>query len=182
VLFDRQPTLTGGLVALRALRRDDFEALHAAAHDPPIWVQHPEPDRWREDVFSAYFDQLLASGGAVAVFERATEGVIGVSRYDNLDVERSEVEIGWTFLARAYWGGRYNADLKSIMLGHAFRFVRTVVFVIGEQNLRSRRAIERLGAKQAGTRRGRVLYELTETAYLSTIRDPDQASSKVVPQ
>jgi N-acetyltransferase len=84
--------------------------------------------------------------------------LIGVSRYDNYDPEASEVEIGWTFLARPYWGGAYNADLKRVMLGHAFQSVATVVFLVGARNLRSRRAVEKLGAVESGKRRGKMLY------------------------
>lgn len=158
--MNRQPTLTGELVAIRPLRREDFDALFAVASDPLIWEQHPERGRWREDVFRDYFDEQVASGGAIVVIERARGDLIGASRYDNYDRVRCEVEIGWTFLARPYWGGAYNADLKRVMLEHAFRSVRTVVFLVGERNLRSRRAVEKLGAIETGTRRGQVLYEL----------------------
>jgi RimJ/RimL family protein N-acetyltransferase len=157
---NRQPTLTGNLVELRPLRADDFDELYAAAADPLIWEQHPDPDRWREDAFRAYFDDHLASGGALAIVDRGTGSLIGATRYANFDPDRSEVEIGWTFLARPYWGGTYNADLKRLMLEHAFQSVGTVVFLVGEHNVRSRRAVEKLGAVEAGTRRGMVLYEL----------------------
>jgi N-acetyltransferase len=79
--------------------------------------------------------------------------LIGTSRYHGHDRARSEVEIGWTFLGRAYWGGAYNGELKRLMLEHAFRFVETVVFVVAAGNLRSRRAVEKLGAVHAETRR-----------------------------
>jgi len=82
------------------------------------------------------------------------------SRYDNYDAKASEVEIGWTFLARPYWGGSYNTDLKRVMLGHAFQSVDTVVFLISPRNLRSRRAVEKLGAIESGERRGMLLYTL----------------------
>ena len=108
-----------------------------------------------------YFDDHLASGGALAIIERASGALIGATRYDNFDPERSEVEIGWTFLARQYWGGTYNADLKQIMLEHAFKSVTTVVFLVGQNNLRSRRAVEKLGAVENGRRRGMVLYKLS---------------------
>jgi RimJ/RimL family protein N-acetyltransferase len=107
----------------------------------------------------------LASGGALAVIDAPTGSLIGASRFDNLDEERSEVEIGWTFLTRAYWGGRHNAGLKRLMLGHAFRSVETVVFLVARENYRSRRSIEKLGANQAGTRREMILYELQRTGY-----------------
>ena len=156
--MNRQPTLAGELVALRPLAAGDFDELYAAAADPLLWEQHPDRERWREDVFRAYFDDHLASGGALAVVDRATGALIGASRYANYDAEASEVEIGWTFLARPYWGGAYNADLKRLMLGHAFESVDTVVFLVDEHNLRSRRAVEKLGASESGERRGMVLY------------------------
>jgi RimJ/RimL family protein N-acetyltransferase len=159
--MNRQPTLIGALVEVRPLVEEDFAALHAAAADPLVWEQHPDGDRWREDVFRAYFDDHLGSGGALAIVDRASAALIGATRYDNFDPERSEVEIGWTFLARPYWGGAYNADLKRVMLEHAFQSVRTVVFLVGENNVRSRRAVEKLGAAENGRRRDMVLYELS---------------------
>jgi N-acetyltransferase len=157
---NRQPTLTGTLVGVRPLRPDDFDELYAAAADPLLWEQHPDPDRWREDAFRIYFDDHLASEGALAIFDLRTGNLIGATRYANYDADRREIEIGWTFLARRYWGGAYNADLKRIMLEHAFQSVDAVVFLVGEHNVRSRRAVEKLGAVEAGTRRGMVLYEL----------------------
>jgi RimJ/RimL family protein N-acetyltransferase len=154
-VFDAQPHLVGDLVELRPLRESDFAALHAAAADPLIWEQHPVRDRYREDVFRDYFDDHLASGGALVVLDRHTGAVIGASRFDGYDVVRSEVEIGWTFLARSRWGGRYNAELKSLMLGHAFRFVQTVVFLVHPDNIRSQRSVEKLGAVRVGDRADR---------------------------
>jgi len=141
--FDLQPTLTGELLELRPLRPDDFEELYRAASDPLIWEQHPEPTRHQRDVFRRYFDSAIESKGAFAVVDRKSGTIIGSSRYWNL--EESEVEIGWTFLERAYWGGEYNREMKRLMLDHAFRFVERVVFVVGEDNLRSRRAVEKIG-------------------------------------
>ena len=94
----------------------------------------------------------------------------GVSRFANLDAERSEVEIGWTFLVRSLWGGEANAELKRLMLTHAFRFVETVVFQIGERNLRSRRSVEKLGAVLVGSEPehaggAHVVYALSRAVY-----------------
>ena len=157
--MNRQPKLIGELVEARPLRADDFDELYAAGADPLLWEQHPDSERWREDSFRTYFDAHLASGGGLAIVDRASGTLIGASRYDNYDGDQSEVEIGWTFLARPYWGGAYNADLKRIMLEHAFKAVDTVVFLVDPQNRRSRRAVEKLGANETGTRRGMALYE-----------------------
>jgi len=152
-MFDHQPTLHGTLLDLRPLRADDFAALHAAASDPGIWEQHPVRDRHREEVFRPYFEMLLASREALVVLDRATGAVVGMSRYHGYSAERSEVEIGWTFLVRAHWGGTSNRELKDLMLRHAFRFVRTVVFLVAPDNLRSQRAVEKIGGVRIGSRR-----------------------------
>ena len=146
VEFDLQPTLKGNLIELRPLRPQDFDALFAAASDPQIWEQHPESDRYQRKVFQRFFDGALESKGAFAIIERKSGRIIGSSRYCNLDPTNGEVEIGWTFLEREFWGGTYNRELKQLMLEHAFRFVDRVVFVVGEQNFRSQKALEKIGA------------------------------------
>ena len=151
-MFDAQPHLVGELVELRPLQESDFDDLYAVAADPAIWEQHPDPTRWQEDAFRAFFSKHLASGGALLVLDRHTQAAIGTSRFHGYDPDRNEVEIGWTFLGRPYWGGAYNGELKSLMLTHAFRFVRTVVFLVSPTNLRSQRAVEKIGAVRVGSR------------------------------
>jgi RimJ/RimL family protein N-acetyltransferase len=147
VTFDLQPTLKGKLIEIRPLTRDDFDALFAAASDPLIWEQHPENDRYKREVFQRFFDEAIDSKGAFAIIERKPGRIIGSSRYCNLNPIEREVEIGWTFLERSFWGGSYNRELKSLMLDHAFRFVDRVVFVVGEKNVRSQKALEKIGAR-----------------------------------
>ena len=144
--FDLQPRLKGTLIEIRPLEPEDFEPLFEAARDPLIWEQHPEPDRYRREVFQTFFDRAIDSKGAFAVLERESGRIIGSSRYCNLKPLEGEVEIGFTFLERAFWGGSYNRELKSLMLDHAFRFVDRVVFVVGENNFRSQRALQKIGA------------------------------------
>ena len=144
--FDLQPILTGDLVELRPLKLSDFDALFAAASDPLIWEQHPESDRYTREVFQQYFDGAIESGGAFAIFDQKTGRIIGSSRYCNFRPGHSEIEIGWTFLEREFWGGEYNRELKQLMLNHALRFLTQVVFVVGENNIRSQKALEKIGA------------------------------------
>src|SRR2546429_4938404 len=110
--FDLQPTLKGKTLQLRPLRADDFDALFAVARDPLIWEQHPSSDRYKEDVFRTFFNEGLDSGGALTAIDASDGRVIGSSRYHGYNEERSEIEIGWTFLSRTHWGGRYNAEMK----------------------------------------------------------------------
>lgn len=150
--FELQPHLLGELVELRPLRAEDFDPLFAVASDPLIWEQHPASDRYKPDVFARFFAEAMATGGAFLVLDRADGRVIGSSRYYGYDEAASEIEIGWSFLARSHWGGKYNGEMKRLMLAHAFRFVKSVVFTIGPKNVRSQTAIRRIGAVRDGTR------------------------------
>lgn len=165
--LDRQPTLASELLLVRPLGQSDFEALWAISSDPLLWEQHPAKERAERAGFNMWFEDAMASGGALVVITQDDGEVIGTSRYDRFDDDASEVEIGWTFIARRLWGGPYNAELKRVMLEHAFRSVRAVVFRVHSENMRSRRAVQKLGATLVATEidaRGRgenVVYRLS---------------------
>jgi N-acetyltransferase len=148
--FGLQPHLKGELVELRPLTPEDWDDLFAVASDPLIWEQHPESDRYKEDVFRVFFREALESGGAFVVIDAKTQQIIGSTRFYGYDPEKSEIEIGWTFLARKYWGGRHNREMKDLLLTHAFKFVENVMFFVGEHNVRSQKAMEKLGATREG--------------------------------
>lgn len=169
--FDYQPALKGERVELAPLRSEDYCGLRAVAADPLIWEQHPDRSRHEEESFKAFFREALASGGALIAIDCNTQRVIGSSRFHGYDQVRSEVEIGWTFLARTHWGGTYNREMKQLMLQHAFRFVNGVVFLIDPQNMRSQRAVEKIGGVRAGSRadgagRDSYLYRITASAFV----------------
>ena len=132
------------LVQLKPLSQNDFEALYAVAVDPLIWEQHPQQDRYQWPVFQACFDAALQSGGPFAVRHAQTAELVGSSPYYDYNAEARTVAIGYTFLARAYWGGAYNGALKQLMLDHAFTFAEEVVFHIGPHNIRSQKALQKL--------------------------------------
>jgi N-acetyltransferase len=135
---------------MRPLREDDWDTLFAAASDPLIWEVHPYNDRWQEPRFRSYFDEGIASGGALIAIDNENGAVIGNSRFANYAPERNEIEIGWTFLVRSVWGGAYNREMKALMLTHAFQYFDSVRFNIGASNARSRGAIEKIGAHLDG--------------------------------
>lgn len=176
--MDRQPVLEGERLLLRPLRPDDWDALYAVASDPLVWELHPANDRWKEEVFRAYFADALAQGGALAVIDRAGGAIIGSSRMQAYDpANGGSVEIGWTFLGRDYWGGETNREMKRLMLAHALRFVQRVDFRVGETNLRSRRAMEKIGGRLTDRDGGvvetasgparHVVYEITRESFAS---------------
>ncbi|HZI18340.1 MAG TPA: GNAT family N-acetyltransferase [Pyrinomonadaceae bacterium] len=168
--FDPQPVLQGRLLELRPLRAGDFEELYAVASDPLVWEQHPNSDRYQEGVFREFFRDALESGGAFVAVDAADGSVIGSSRFHGYDEAESQVEIGWTFLARSHWGGRYNGEMKRLMLGHAFKFIERVIFAVGTGNRRSQRAVEKIGGVRVGSRtdpngRESFVYQITAAEF-----------------
>ncbi len=143
--FELQPTLSSARVHLAPLRADDFARLYAVASDALIWEQHPNQNRYQETVFRNYFKGAMESGGALLITDAITGEAIGSSRFYDLDGTAGTIAIGYTFIARKYWGGATNRALKTLMLDHAFGFVARVIFHVGEHNIRSRTAMDRLG-------------------------------------
>ncbi len=148
---DFQPTLIGPTVAVRPVAADDWAELFDAGSDPEIWRLHPRSNRYTEPEFRIYFDSAVASKMAFVFVDRSTNRLIGSSRYYGYDAGQSEVEIGWTFIARSHWGGSTNREVKRLMLDHAFTFVDTVIFWVGEENWRSQGAMTKIGGvKRSG--------------------------------
>jgi RimJ/RimL family protein N-acetyltransferase len=145
-----QPQLANSVVSLSPLREDDFEELYAVASDPLIWEQHPNPDRYKREVFETYFEGAMASRGAFLIRDARTDRAIGSTRFYDHDPDKSEVKIGYTFFARDCWGKNLNPQVKALMLAHAFQYVDNVIFHVGALNKRSRIAMERLGAELLG--------------------------------
>lgn len=144
--FDLQPHLQNEFVKLIPLKESDFETLYRVASDPLIWEQHPNKNRWKRDVFENFFKGAIESKGAFIIYDAKTNEAIGSSRFYDWIPEKNEVSIGYTFFARSHWGGTYNPSAKQLMMKHAFQYVDNIIFHIGANNIRSQKAIERLGA------------------------------------
>jgi RimJ/RimL family protein N-acetyltransferase len=143
--FDLQPRLSNELIRIEPLGKDDFEILYAVAADPLVWEQHPSKDRYRREVFQNFFKGAIDSGGAFRVIDKLNAELIGSSRYYDFDEAQRKICIGYTFIARSRWGSEYNRALKTLMLDHAFQYVDRVIFHVGVDNWRSRKAMEKLG-------------------------------------
>jgi RimJ/RimL family protein N-acetyltransferase len=170
---DFQPTLIGPSITIRPISSDDWAELFAAGSDPDIWKVHPASTRYTEPEFRKFFDSAVASKMAFVFVDRATGRLIGSSRFYGYEPERREIEIGWTFIARSHWGGAANREAKRLMLDHAFTFVDTVVFWVGDENWRSQGAMTKIGGVKreglltrelAGDTR-HFIFEITKRRY-----------------
>lgn len=146
--FDLQPSLADEWVTMRPLFHTDFDDIYKIASDPLIWEQHPNHDRYKLEVFRNFFNIAVNSQGAFLVCDTKSKEIIGSTRYYDLDLQNKSVAIGYTFLSRHCWGKPYNRSLKILMLNHAFKLVEKVFFHIGVVNIRSQKAVEKLGAEK----------------------------------
>ena len=158
-----QPFLETDLILLRPLRKSDFDLLYEVAKDPMIWEQHQCSDRYKRDVYSKLFKESLESKGALIVIDKSNDQVIGSIRYKMLEGTKNAIEIGWSFLSRDYWGGTYNKTMKKLMLDHAFKSVDDVVFYIDKENIRSQKAVEKIGGQKIALPQYRQLMKNIES-------------------
>ena len=159
--FDLQPTLENDLVLLRPLKQEDFDSLYQVAKDPLIWEQHP-CDRHKRDEFEIFFKESLASKGTLLVIDKENNEIIGSSRFNEINGAHTAIEIGWTFLSRKYWGGKFNGEVKNLMIDYAFEHVDDVIFYIGKDNIRSQKAVEKISGER-----------ITESEYRHLIKQND---------
>jgi RimJ/RimL family protein N-acetyltransferase len=146
--FDTQPTLENDLLLLKPLKAEDLDNLFKAASDPLIWEQHPAKERSTKAGFELFFKEAMESKGAFIVIDKKSGEAIGSTRFYPVSESANAIEIGWTFLARQYWGSDYNKSMKKLMMDHAFQFVDNVLFYIHETNYRSQRAVEKIGGQR----------------------------------
>lgn len=158
-----QPQLFDEYIQLDSLREIDFNELYAVASDPFIWEQHPNPDRYKREVFATYFEGALQSKGAFIVRDKYSNEVIGSTRFYDYRPVQAEIKIGYTFYARKCWGSGINAAVKKLMLDYAFQFVDKVIFHVGANNIRSQKAMEKLGAFNMGVEEVAYFGEATRT-------------------
>ena len=167
-----QPQLFNDLVILDPLKEVDFEELYAVASDPLIWEQHPNPDRYKRDVFANFFEGALQSNGAFVIRDKKNGGAIGCTRFYDYIPEKSELKIGYTFYARSCWGKGINPAVKKLMLDYAFQNVDKVIFHVGANNIRSQKAMEKLGAINLGLEEVAYFGEVTRTNIVYCIEKP----------
>ncbi len=146
MIIDLQPKeLQNEWIKLAPLQEHDFDELYEVASDPLVWEQHPNTLRYQKPVFQNFFEGAIQSNGAFFIREATTNEAIGSSRFYNYNPENNSILIGYTFLGRKFWGNGYNKALKKLMMDYAFQFVDTIYFHIGACNIRSQKAIEKIG-------------------------------------
>jgi len=171
-------TLTGQAVRLEPMAIDHVPALAGVGLVPELWRWIPTPvttaDEMRRYVSLALED--LARGVALpfVIVDRASDQVIGSTRFGNIERSHHRLEIGWTWITTAYQRTAANTECKLLLLSHAFETLgaNRVELKTDALNEQSRRAILRLGAVEEGTFRRHVITasgRVRDTVYFSII-------------
>lgn len=184
------PTLRGTHVLLRPLDLDDADGLARAAAESREHYGFTDVPDGIDDVRRFITDAFeLAAAGERMAFTVEWDGrVVGTTSYWEMQpwrwqagstLQRAEipdvVEIGSTWYAARAQRTPVNTETKLLMLGHAFDVweVHRVSFRTDVRNERSRRAIERLGARLDGIRRADMPGQdgsVRDSAYFSIVR------------
>ncbi|ACU07490.1 hypothetical protein FIC_01040 [Flavobacteriaceae bacterium 3519-10] len=168
--FSIQPLLENENFQLLPLKESDFEPLYLVASDPKVWEQHPNKERYKKDVFENFFTGAIESKGAFLVVSRTTGEVLGCTRFYDYDPDTKSILIGYTFYGRSSWGKNVNPQVKKLMLDYIFQFVDSVIFHVGKVNIRSQKAMERLGAERVGEEEIAYFGELPQINVIYEIR------------
>ncbi len=159
-----QPELEDELIVLKPLSENDFESLYEVAKDPLIWEQHPCSDRYKKDVYKEFFIDSIKSKGAFKIIEKSSGRIIGSTRFKKIINSENAIEIGWSFLSRDKWGGKYNRAMKKLMIDYALQYVNHVIFYVGKENIRSQKAVQKLGGKKIVNPKFRKFVKDNESA------------------
>jgi RimJ/RimL family protein N-acetyltransferase len=163
------------------VRLDPLEVADAAAlwplTDDALWAGMVTPRPASVEAYAEHVEAQLANPTTVAFTVRGADDgeVRGTTTLYDLVPAQGRVEIGSTWYARPFWGGRTNPATKLLLLGHAFETLglNRVALRCDARNLRSAAAIRRLGAVPEGVLRShRVAADGTvgDTAYFSIVR------------
>ncbi|MCX8472450.1 MAG: GNAT family N-acetyltransferase [Sediminibacterium sp.] len=178
--MDTQSILENNKVVLYPLQEQDFDDLYVVAADPKIWEQHPNKDRWKKDRFRTFFEGALQSKGAFKIMDKTSNNIIGSTRFYDYNEPEKSILIGYTFYATKYWGSGINLSVKKIMLDYIFQFVSIVCFHIGAENVRSQKAIIKLGTTKIDEQQVTYYGEQSKLNYVYRLTKEDWLANELV--
>lgn len=176
----KYPTiLEGQTVKLISLEKEHFSELEALAKDKQIWEFYPLDGTSSEKFISAFEIALIERKNGTqfpfVVFHKKENKIVGSTRYLDIQLKHKKLEIGWTWLHPDYWATEVNLECKLLLLTHCFEELKTrrVQLKTDENNLRSRKAIQKIGGqfegilrndmiKDNGTKRNSAYYSIIE--------------------
>ncbi len=141
-------------IFLSVLLPQDSDALEKISNDTRIWLHNSsftDPKAFMDEWFLKALEQK-EKGTRIPFVIHYQNHVIGSTSFYDIDMSKKIVTIGYTWLHPDYWGSGINTKVKQLLLNYAFKQAKfnQVNFIIDSLNLRSRAAVEKLGARQTG--------------------------------
>lgn len=171
--------LVGEKVKLVPLSAQYFDELIRLSNDEIIWTYMPVKGTDKDRLLAALNEAIIKRDNGeqypFVVINKATEKVMGSTRYLHLNEEHRNLEIGYTWYLPEYWGKGYNEECKYLLLQHCFEELKTirVQIITSIKNWRSRKAIEKIGGKFEGILRDVVIRngDKRSVAYYSILEE-----------
>ncbi len=169
--------LEGEKVILLPLEESHFNELISISGDDCIWgfmrIKEAGNGALLSELQEALCQRELGIEYPFVVIDKATHNIMGSTRYLKISEEHRNLEIGWTWYSPAYWGKGYNDECKLLLLTHCFETldVIRVQIVAAANNVRSRKAIERIGGRFEGILRNALIRHngIRSSAYYSIL-------------
>jgi RimJ/RimL family protein N-acetyltransferase len=184
--------LTGTTVDLIPLEKEHFEELFTVASDKELWELIPTNCSEKETFYTAYNFALAERDKGnqypFVILHKATNKLIGSTRFFEIFPNDKKLEVGWTWIAKQFWGTGINLECKFLLLTFCFETLKAnrVQLKTKDTNIRSRKAIEKIGGVFEGIlRKDRIQSDGTtrNAAYYSILDDEwKQAKQKILLQ
>jgi N-acetyltransferase len=178
--FTEEIKLADTLVSLRKYQPSDLQEVMQLANDGDLWkfmvtkLTTPEElEQWRITVENGY---ELKSRYTFMIVDNATGKLAGTTSYGNISWHDKRLEIGWTWLGKEFRNTNINRHCKFLLLSYAFDELgmERVEFKTDTLNLRSRRALQKIGATEEGVLRSHTLMHdgrRRDTIYYSILKE-----------
>lgn len=177
--------LSGELIELRPLEKAHFAELDALAKEPRIWefytVNGGNTESLTKSLQGGLDDRDKGTQYPFVIYHKAHGKLIGSTRFIDIQPLHNKLEIGWTWLHPDYWASAVNFECKLLLLTFAFESlgVYRVQFKVDVLNMRSRKAVEKIGGiaegilrndmvRENGTKRNSVYFSIIESEWLET--------------
>ncbi|MBC7426541.1 MAG: GNAT family N-acetyltransferase [Bacteroidia bacterium] len=157
--------LTGNNIIIRTLKTNDFEELEKLASDEKIWqhyiMDYSKPGKLANALNEALIEFEADRQHPFVIIHKQTSKIIGSTRFLDIQHKHKKLEIGWTWLHSDFRNTGINTECKTLLLNYCFDILKlkSVQLKTDELNIRSRKAIEKTGAKFEGIIRNDMIRE-----------------------
>ena len=178
--FDEHIILEDELVRLEPLEEKHYQHLLPVAMHKELWLYTGAKINAEAD-YRRYFDTALLErqqkkSYPFAYYNKQTQQYAGCTRYANIDFANKRLEIGWTWLDPGLHGSGFNKHCKFLLISYGFSQLQLnrVELKTSHLNLKSQKAMRKIGAVQEGTLRRHSINEdglVRDTMYFSFIAE-----------